>query len=151
MLSLCAAISRIKDAGCPRTRRGIAQDARERVAVSPDKKDQQDRYDAGHWQTAGVHQDVNEVDVHNDGSEQNQTERHEASDKQEQSPDDLEYADDMKVTGHEKRLGEVAGRPRRRWRHRNKVQEDVRTEDNEDQSEKNASNNGGDFHSPMVT
>src|SRR5213083_1517757 len=81
--------------------RSCAQDARERVAVSPDKKDQQDRYDAGHWQTAGVHQDVNEVDVHNDGSEQNQTERHEASDKQEQSPDDLEYADDMKVTGHE--------------------------------------------------
>jgi len=122
------------------------QDARERVAVSPDKKDQQDRYDAGHWQTAGVHQDVNEVDVHNDGSEQKQAERDEASDKQQQAAEDLEYGDNVKVMAQEKGLGEVANQPWRRWRHRNEVQEDIRTEYNEDQSEKNAGDNSSDFH-----
>jgi hypothetical protein len=93
---------------------------------------------------------VNEVDVHNDGSEQKQAERDEASDEQEQAADDLEYGDNVKVVAQEKGLGEVANQSWRRWRHRNEVEEDIRTEDNENEPEKNASNDGGDFHSRMV-
>src|SRR4030095_3854146 len=95
-------------------------------------------------------QDVNEIDVHNDGSEQNQAERDETSDKQEQAADDLEHGDDMKIVAQEKGLREVSKQPRRWRRHRNEVQEDVRTEDNEDQPEKNPRDNGGDFHLNIV-
>jgi hypothetical protein len=94
---------------------------------------------------------MNEVDVHNDGSEQNQTERDETSDKQEQAADYLEQGDDVKIVAQEKRLAEVS-KQSRRWRwHRNEVQEDVRTEHNKNESEKNASNNRGNFHSRIVT
>jgi hypothetical protein len=126
------------------------QDPSKRVAISPDEKDQQDRNDDGHWQAAGFQQDVNQVNVHNDGSEQNQTQRDETSDEQEQAANDLEYGNDVKVMAQEKRLGEVSSQ-RWRWRwHRNKMQEDVRTEDDENESEKNPSNNRGNFHACMV-
>jgi len=62
----------------------------------------------------------------------------------------LEYGDDVKVMAHEKRLGKVSNQPRRWRRHWNEVQEDIRTEHNEDQSEENASNDGGDFHSKTM-
>jgi len=47
---------------------------------------------------------VNEVDVHNDGSEQEQAERDEAPDKQQQAADDLEYGDNVKVMTQERAL-----------------------------------------------
>ena len=89
---------------------------------------------------------MNEVDVHNDGSEQEQAERDEAPDKQQQAADDLEYGDNVKVMAQEKGLTEVANQSWRRWRHRNEVQKDIRTKYNEDQSEKNAGDNSSDFH-----
>jgi len=93
---------------------------------------------------------VNQVNVHNDGSKQHQAERDKASDKQEQAADDLEYGDDVKVMAQKERLGEVSGQ--RGWwrRHRNKMQEDVRTEDDENESEKNPRDDGGDFHARIV-
>jgi translation initiation factor IF-3 len=94
---------------------------------------------------------VNEIDVHNYWSEQNQTERDETSDKHEQAANYLEHGDDVKVMAQEKGLREVSNQSRRRRRHRNEVQEDVRTEDNENESEKNTRDDGGDFHSQMVT
>ena len=93
---------------------------------------------------------MNEIDVHNDGSKQNQTERNEASDKQEQAADDLENGDDVKVMAQEKRLAEVSKQSRRRRWHRNKMQEDVRTEDDENESEKNSDNSCGNFHARIV-
>jgi len=93
---------------------------------------------------------VNEIDVYNDGSEQNQTERDETSDKHEQAADYLEQGDDVKIVTQEKGLAEVSKQSRRWRRHRNEVQEDVRTEDDKDESEKNASNNRGSFHSGIV-
>jgi len=50
----------------------------------------------------------------------------------------------------EKGLAEVSKQSRRWRRHRNEVQEDVRTEDDKDESEKNASNNRGNFHLGIV-
>ena len=88
--------------------------------------------------------------VHNDGSKQNQAERDKTSDKQEQAADDLEYGDDVKIMAQEKRLGEVSKQSRRRRWHRNEMQEDVRTEDDENESEKNPRNNRGNFHSHIV-
>ena len=93
---------------------------------------------------------MNQVNVHNDGSKQNQTERNETSDKQEQAADDLEHGDDVKLVAQEKGLREVSKQSRRRRWHRNKMQEDVRTEDDENESEKNPSNNGGNFHARIV-
>jgi len=93
---------------------------------------------------------VNEIDVYNDGSEQNQTERDETSDKQEQAAYYLEQGDDVKIVTQEKGLAEVS-KQARLWRwHRNEVQEDVRTEDDKNESEKNTSNNRGNFHSGIV-
>ncbi len=94
---------------------------------------------------------MNEIDVYNDRSKQNQAERYEASDEQQQAAEDLKDGDHMQVMRHEKRFGEVARWPRRRLRDRNKVQENVLAEDNKDQSEKDASNNGSDFHPRMMT
>ena len=53
--------------------------------------------------------------VHDDGSKQNRAERDKASDDQEQTADDLEYGNDVKVMAQEKRLGEVSSQ---RWRRR---------------------------------
>jgi hypothetical protein len=128
-----------------------AQDSSKCVAVPPDEKDKQDRNDDSHWQTAGVQQDVNQVNVHNDGSKQNQPERDKTSDEKEQAADDLEYSNDVKIVAQEKGLREVSDQPRRRGRHWNEMQKDVRTEDDENESEKNPGNNGGDFHASTVT
>ena len=65
-------------------------------------------------------------------------------------PDELEHGDEMKVMANEKGFREVSKKPRRRWRHRNEVQEDVRTEDDENKPEQNSRNNGGDFHGSTV-
>jgi hypothetical protein len=126
------------------------EDRRERVAVPPDEKEFQKRNDNGHWQAAGVHQDVDKIDIHNDGSEQDQTERDETSDKQEQAANYLEYGDDVKIVANKKGLREVSQQARRRRWHWNEVQKDVRTEDNENESEKNSRDNGGDFHPSTV-
>ena len=88
--------------------------------------------------------------VHDDGRKQNQAERDKASDEQEQTADDLEYGNDMKIMTQEKRLGEVSSQ-RRRWRwHWNEMQKDVRTEHNKDQPEKNTGDSGSNFHFVMV-
>jgi hypothetical protein len=127
-----------------------ADDTRERIAVPPNEKDQQDRNDDGHWQPAGIQQDVNQVNVHDDRSKQNQAKRDKASDEQEQAADDLEYGNDVEVMAQEKRLGEISKKARLwRW-HWNKMQKDVRTEDDENEPEKNPGNNGSDFHARIV-
>ena len=54
---------------------------------------------------------MNEIDVHNYGSEQNQTKRDETSDEQKQPAKDLEYGDNVKVMAQEKRLSEVSSSP----------------------------------------
>jgi hypothetical protein len=62
----------------------------------------------------------------------------------------LEHGDDVKIVAQEKGLREVSKQSRgRRW-HRNKMQEDVRTEDDENESEKNPDNNCGNFHARIV-
>ena len=84
------------------------------------------------------------------GASKTKSKRNKASDKQEQAADDLEYGNDVKIMAQEKRLGEVSSQ-RRRWRwHGNKMQEDVRTEHNEGQPEKNPCDSGSNFHFVMV-
>jgi hypothetical protein len=122
------------------------QDSSKCIAISPDQKDQQDRNDGSHRQPAGFKQKVDQVNVHNDGSKQSQPEGDKASDEQEKAANNLEYSDDVKVMAQEKGFGEVSSQCWRWWRHRNEMQKDVRTEYDENQSEKNPSNNGGDFH-----
>ena len=93
---------------------------------------------------------MDEHDVHNDWAEQRQTQRDIVSDQEQQTANHLQDADNINVMTFHERFGEVADQ-RRGWRwHWNKVQEDVRTEDDENESEKNASNNGSDFHARMV-
>ena len=53
--------------------------------------------------------------LHDDGRKQNHAERDKASDEQEQTADDLEYGNDVKVVTQEKRLDEVSSQ-RWRWR-----------------------------------
>ena len=93
---------------------------------------------------------MNQVNVHNDWSEQNQAERDKASDQKEQAANNLEYGDDVKVVAQEKRLGEVSGQRWLRWRHRDEMQKDVRTEHDENESEKDPGYDGGDFHARIV-
>jgi hypothetical protein len=50
----------------------------------------------------------------------------------------------------EKGLREISKQPRRRWRHRNEMQKDIRTEDDENESEKNPGDDGSNFHVCMV-
>jgi hypothetical protein len=56
----------------------------------------------------------------------------------------------VKVVAQEKRLREVSNQPRRWRRHWNEVQENVRTEDDENQSKKNTRDNRGNFHACIV-
>jgi len=93
---------------------------------------------------------VNEVNVNDNGSKQHQAERDKASDEQEQAANNLEYGDDVKVVAQEKRLGEVSGQRWLRWRHRDEMQKDVGTEHDENESEKDSGNDGGDFHARIV-
>jgi hypothetical protein len=62
----------------------------------------------------------------------------------------LEHGDDVKIVAQEKGLREVSKQSGRRRRHGNEMQEDVRTEDNENESEKNPGNNRGNFHARIV-
>jgi len=126
------------------------QDSSKCIAVSPDQKDQQDRNDDSHRQPAGFKQEVNQVNVHNDGSKQSQPERDKASDEQEQAANNLEYGHDVKVMAQEKRFGEVSSQCWRWWRHGDEMQKDVRTEHDENQSEENTSDNRGNFHASIV-
>jgi hypothetical protein len=93
---------------------------------------------------------VNQVNVHDDGSKQNEPERDKASDDQEQAANDLEYGDNVKVMTQKKSLREVTEESQRWRRHRNKMQEDVRTEYDENEPEKNPSDNRGNFHAGIV-
>jgi hypothetical protein len=93
---------------------------------------------------------VNQINVDDHGSKQNQAQRDETSDKQEQAANYLEHGDDVKIVAQEKGLREVSKQSRRRRWHRNKMQEDVRTEDDENESEKNPDNNCGNFHARIV-
>ena len=93
---------------------------------------------------------MNQVNVHNDRSKQNQAERDETSDKQEQAANYLEHGHDVKIVAQKKGLREVSKQSRRRRWHRNEMQKDVRTEDDENESEKNPSNNRGNFHVDIV-
>jgi hypothetical protein len=93
---------------------------------------------------------MNEIDIDNYRSEQNQTKRDETSDKQEQAANYLEHGDDVNVVAQEKGLREVSKQPRLwRW-HGNEVQKDIRSEDDENKSEQDPGNNCGDFHLSML-
>src|SRR4030095_9412914 len=80
-----------------------------------------------------------------------QAERHKAPDEKKKAANNLKYGDDVKVMAQEKRFGEISSQCWRGGGHRDDMQKDVRTEHDENQSEKNPSNNGGDFHSHNVT
>lgn len=88
---------------------------------------------------------MKEHDVDHDRSEQREAERHIFSDKKNQSSDDLAGGDDLEVASVGKRADKVARRPGHR-RHRNEVKESIRAENGEKKSEKNASDDGSDFH-----
>jgi len=93
---------------------------------------------------------VNEINVYDHGSEQNQPKRDKASNEQEQAAKDLEHGDDVKIMAQKERLREVASQVRL-WRgHRNEMQKDVRTEYDENESEKNPSDNRCNFHKEIV-
>jgi hypothetical protein len=93
---------------------------------------------------------MNEVNIHNYWSQQHQSERNKASDKEKQTANDLKYGNHVKVMAQEKGLGEVAEQPRRGRRHRNELQKNVRTEHNENEPEKYPSDDGSDFHVRIV-
>jgi hypothetical protein len=84
------------------------------------------------------------------GASKTQAERDETSDKQEQATNYLEHGDDVKIVAQEKGLREVSKQSRRRRWHRNKMQKDVRTEHDKNESEKNPDNNCGNFHARIV-
>ena len=93
---------------------------------------------------------MNQINVHNDRSKQNQTQRDETSDKQEQAANDLEHGDDVKIVAQEKSLREVSDQPGGwRW-HRNEVQKNIGTENNKNQSEKDPGDDGSNFHLIIV-
>jgi len=70
--------------------------------------------------------------------------------KQKRPADDLERTDHMHVVAQKKRLAEVAEKSWRRRRHWDEEQENVQTEHDKNKPEKNAGNNGNDFHARMV-
>jgi hypothetical protein len=49
------------------------------------------------------------------------------------------------------RFAEVSGQGRRKWRHRDEVEKDVRAKDDEHESKQDASDDGGDFHAVMLS
>ena len=94
----------------------------------------------------GRHQNVEEPNVYDDRAKNRQSQRNKAADQQQQSADDLEAADEVHVTTLNKRVKVFTGQSFRHLSHGNKMQECIGTKNNEDQSEKYASNDGGDFH-----
>jgi uncharacterized protein YaiL (DUF2058 family) len=88
--------------------------------------------------------------VHDHGGKQNQAERDKASDEQEQTTDNLEYGNDVKVMAQENVLvkspAKIGGGGVSEWNAKN-----VRTEHDKNESEKNPGNNRRDFHSHIVT
>src|SRR6266516_6385068 len=94
---------------------------------------------------------MDQVDVHNDRAEKKQTEWNKASDKQKRAANHLQRTDNVKVMTQKECLTEVSNQRRRRRWHWDELEKDVQSEHNKNESEKNAGDNGGDFHTAMLT
>jgi len=91
------------------------------------------------------HQSVNKEDVHDHRPKKNKRERHETVCQKQQAAEDLKAENNHPVVGSEYGAKELGGETCRR-RHRNKVQEAVQTEDQEDEAKKYSCNQRCDFH-----
>ncbi len=88
-------------------------------------------------------------DVHDDRTEQGETERHVFSDQKERTSDDLEGCDRFQISSGIHGADEFTRRTRH-GRHRNEMEEGIGTEDNEKNPKENASDKGGDFHAGEI-
>jgi hypothetical protein len=89
---------------------------------------------------------VERPNVYDDGAENRQAERNEATDQEKQAANNLEAADDVNVAAGKKGVQIFAGHTLRERRHRKEMQERIRTKDNENEPEKNAGDNGENSH-----
>jgi hypothetical protein len=88
---------------------------------------------------------VKKIDVDDDGTEQSEAKWHKAAQEKERAADDLQRGDGCQIAGGIHRADKFP-RVASHGRHREEVEECIGTEDNENQSEKNAGDNGNDFH-----
>jgi hypothetical protein len=93
---------------------------------------------------------VEEPNVYDNGAENGEPERDEAANQEKQAANYLQTANSVNVTAGEKGVQIFAGEILREGRHGKEVKECVRTKDNEDQSKKDAGNDGGDFHNLSI-
>src|SRR5207237_9583486 len=100
-------------------------------------------------QTARKHQDVNEQDVDDDGSEQGQREWDVAIDQEQDRRNDLEQKYRDQIMGDKERPDELAGGSGRR-RGGDEVKEAVQSERENEQTEKETSNDNGCFHVMII-
>src|SRR4029077_3503038 len=96
-------------------------------------------------QTARKHQCMNEQNVDDDRSEQRQRERDVAIDQEQDCRNDLEQKYRDQIMGDEERPHKLSGSSGRRSC-RNKVEEAVQSEDENDESKKETSDDSSNFH-----
>ena len=89
---------------------------------------------------------MEQPDIHDDCTENCESQRNKSSNQEKRTGNDLKRADNVNLTAFRKGMEILSGQTLRRRSHRNEMQKRIGTEDNKDQSEKNAGDHGGDFH-----
>src|SRR5437764_751448 len=92
-----------------------------------------------------VHEKVEENNVLHDRTEKGEAEGHISADDKKKTARDLKDGDALHITGFGHRTDKLAG-PASHGRNWLEVEKGVRTENNKNESEKNADNDGDDFH-----
>lgn len=87
----------------------------EGAADTEEEEDPEQRDDCGEGQPAGRHEEVGEIDIDDDRSQQCEGQRHVAVDKQQNCRNDLEDTHNEHVVGRDERAAELRERP---WRQR---------------------------------
>jgi len=126
-------------------------EAGEICPVTPEQEQRKDRDDDGQRQAGAVEENVEEQDVHDHRAKQRKAQWHVTSDQKQQAANDLQQADNVNIVALHERFTEVSGQRRGRRRHWDEMQKNVRAEDHKHESKQTAGNDGGDFHSRIVT
>jgi hypothetical protein len=120
------------------------------IADAQEDKQPEDAHESCNGKTAGSHQEMREVDVDDDRSQQGKREGNVAINKQENPGNDLEERYDMDVVSDGKGTGEVGHRTRGHGRIGEEVKENVGAKEHKDDPQQVAGDRGGNLHGILL-
>ena len=110
------------------------------------EKDRQRRNNDGHDETFRFHKDMEQKNVNDDRSEEQQSQRQKAATQYEEGADELERHDHLEVSSGEEGGRELSRGSLWRWRHGDEIKKTIQAGENKQSTQQNPSYDCGDFH-----